>query len=514
VVPNSVDHSQFFAPERGKQSRPTVGLLYSTIDWKRFGVALQTAVELHQRNPDLRALCFGIEQPPISCRLSSLSSSTPRTDLRDIYASCDVWLTASSSEGFNLPAMEAMACRTPVVSTRTGWPAEAIVDGFNGACVEVDDVAALTREAERILTLSDAQWRRMSANATRRCARARGKGRPICSNARCSPSSKAQRRSQHKHMDRPVWVVVVNFRTPTLAIACLASIEGMVADLHGGRVVVVDNDSADGSAQQIDAAIRARGWSEWAELLAMPRNGGFAYGNNAGLRRAIERDRSSAARSCSIRTRWSRPARSTRCCAISIRKRRSASPVRESSTKTAGPRPRRTGCRRRSGSSRTRRSSRHSATCSAPTRSRHRWRRSRIRATGSPAPAWRSAGRCWMRSGRSTKATFLYFEEVDFCLRAKQAGWGCAFVPEACVTHLEGASTGIAIGRRDGRPTGTNRGAVSSSRPIGLAGLLWADVLWAFGRCSLSLRVRSVSAARPGAAASRAISRSICCGAI
>ena len=74
----------------------------------------------------------------------------------------------------------------------------------------------------------------------------------------------------------PVWVVVVNFRTPGLAIACLASIEGMVADLRGGRVVVVDNDSADGSAVQIDAAIRARGWEAWAELLAMPRNGGFA----------------------------------------------------------------------------------------------------------------------------------------------------------------------------------------------------------------------------------------------
>src|SRR5687767_1068009 len=117
---------------------------------------------------------------------------------------------------------------------------------------------------------------------TRRCARARGRGRPISSNARCSPSSKAQRPCPHKRMDRPVWVVVVNFRTPALAIACLTSIEAMVADLHGGRVVVVDNDSADGSAQQIDAAISARGWGEWAELLAMPRNGGFAYGNNAG----------------------------------------------------------------------------------------------------------------------------------------------------------------------------------------------------------------------------------------
>jgi glycosyltransferase involved in cell wall biosynthesis len=166
VVPNSVDHAQFFAPERGKQSQPTVGLLYSTIDWKRFGVALQAAVELNRRNSEVRALCFGIERPPMPLPpFVSFQFDPPQHTLRDIYASCDVWLTASSSEGFNLPAMEAMACRTPVVATRTGWPAEAIVDGYNGACVEVDDGAALTREAERILTLTDAQWRRMSANA-------------------------------------------------------------------------------------------------------------------------------------------------------------------------------------------------------------------------------------------------------------------------------------------------------------------------------------------------------------
>jgi len=31
--------------------------------------------------------------------------------------------------------MEAMACRTPVVSTNTGWPSEAIKSGWNGILV-------------------------------------------------------------------------------------------------------------------------------------------------------------------------------------------------------------------------------------------------------------------------------------------------------------------------------------------------------------------------------------------
>lgn len=89
----------------------------------------------------------------------------PQDALRDIYAQCDVWLTASRSEGFNLPAMEAMACRTPVVATRTGWPEEAIIQHSNGVLVNVGDVAGLTAGVEWALTLADPEWRAVSAAA-------------------------------------------------------------------------------------------------------------------------------------------------------------------------------------------------------------------------------------------------------------------------------------------------------------------------------------------------------------
>ena len=90
-----------------------------------------------------------------------------QSKLRDLYARCDVWLTASRSEGFNLPAMEAMACRTPVVSTRTGWPEESIVDGVNGWCVDIDDVHGLVQGIQRVLSLSDDDWRAISKGALR-----------------------------------------------------------------------------------------------------------------------------------------------------------------------------------------------------------------------------------------------------------------------------------------------------------------------------------------------------------
>jgi len=38
---------------------------------------------------------------------------------------------------------------------------------------------------------------------------------------------------------------------------------------------------------------------------------------------------------------------------------------------------------------------------------------------------------------------FLYYEETDFCLKAKRAGFGCWYVPDSRVVHIAGQSTGV-----------------------------------------------------------------------
>jgi len=46
---------------------------------------------------------------------------------------------------------------------------------------------------------------------------------------------------------------------------------------------------------------------------------------------------------------------------------------------------------------------------------------------------------------------FLYFEETDFCLRARRAGWTCWYVPRSRVVHLVGRSTGVTSTREPPR---------------------------------------------------------------
>ncbi len=168
LVSNSVDHQQFFASVRSRQARPTVGFLYHEASFKGVDVVLAAVKVLREKYPELRVICFGSHAPDQLATLGDFIEfyeSPPQEDIRYIYGQCDVWVTASRSEGFNLPAMEAMACRTPVVATKTGWPEEAIADGVNGYLVAVDDVGGLVESVSRILDADDQAWRAMSQAA-------------------------------------------------------------------------------------------------------------------------------------------------------------------------------------------------------------------------------------------------------------------------------------------------------------------------------------------------------------
>jgi GT2 family glycosyltransferase len=91
----------------------------------------------------------------------------------------------------------------------------------------------------------------------------------------------APRRRLTGLLDSELAVIVLNYRTPELTLDCLASLE---TEVDGNlRVVVVDNDSRDGSAERFERVVSERGWSSWAQVLRSPINGGFAAGTNFGI---------------------------------------------------------------------------------------------------------------------------------------------------------------------------------------------------------------------------------------
>jgi N-acetylglucosaminyl-diphospho-decaprenol L-rhamnosyltransferase len=82
-------------------------------------------------------------------------------------------------------------------------------------------------------------------------------------------------------------VVIVTYKCAALTIESLRSVaaERSAAGFQI-RAVVVDN--ASGDAPPIAEAIESNGWRSWVTLVTAPKNGGFAYGNNLGIARACE----------------------------------------------------------------------------------------------------------------------------------------------------------------------------------------------------------------------------------
>ncbi len=54
----------------------------------------------------------------------------------------------------------------------------------------------------------------------------------------------------------------------------------------------------------------------------------------------------------------------------------------------------------------------------------------------------------WDQVGPLDTDLFMYSEELDWCCRAKQAGWRAVYYPEAAVVHHEGQSSGQVVAAR------------------------------------------------------------------
>ena len=83
--------------------------------------------------------------------------------------------------------------------------------------------------------------------------------------------------------------VTVNYKTPDLTVQAVRT---LVPQLEGisSKVIIVDNDSQDGSSDKIRAELSKENWGDKVSLLDSGRNGGFGFGNNCAMRVSFASD--------------------------------------------------------------------------------------------------------------------------------------------------------------------------------------------------------------------------------
>lgn len=170
VIPNSVDTELFFAPPRCKQKIPTIGMMYSDAWWKGSDIALQAFALATRQIPNLRLVSFGLTKISPDFPLPSTTKylfQPAQSTIKDIYAQCDAWLFSSRVEGFGLPILEAMACRTPVIGTPAGAAPDLLHSGA-GILVEPEDPTSIAAAIEQICSMPESEWQAMSQVAYHR----------------------------------------------------------------------------------------------------------------------------------------------------------------------------------------------------------------------------------------------------------------------------------------------------------------------------------------------------------
>lgn len=278
---------------------------------------------------------------------------------------------------------------------------------------------------------------------------------------------------------------IINYRTAGLTLQCIASVLADFGDTDG-HICVVDNNSGDGSAEVIANWIAAQEPAVPVTLLQSPTNTGFSGGHNQGIA-AHQADYYLVLNSDAI-------LRPGFCRAILA--------AADSAPRIGLFAPRleyddgqqQINCFRLPSPA----SELIRGAATGPiTRMLHAYDTS---LTMPPAPGnigWASFACILLRHemltgvGPMDEGYFLYFEDTEYCLRAARAGWGIAYVPDACAVHFRGGSgpvKNLASERKRLPAYFYASRARLFYQAYGRGGLLAANMLWMLGRVIANLR--------------------------
>ncbi|WP_457642905.1 glycosyltransferase [Persephonella sp.] len=90
-----------------------------------------------------------------------------RTDVDRLLQGADFFVLASNSEGIAGALLQAMASGKVVLSTLAGGIGEYLKDGINGFAVDVGDVDGMAEKMQKMLSLSDEEYRKISQQAVK-----------------------------------------------------------------------------------------------------------------------------------------------------------------------------------------------------------------------------------------------------------------------------------------------------------------------------------------------------------
>ncbi len=326
---------------------------------------------------------------------------------------------------------EAFAAGLPVVTSNLGGMAEMVRDNVDGLLFEAGDVDGLRRVLRRLIDEADLLPRLRDGITPPLSIDRDAENLRVHYRSLCQGATRARRIEVPEDSSAAqVAAIVLNYRTPQQTWLAARSLQ--TGSVVPGRLVVVDNASGDGSTDWLRARLPN------VDVVETGENLGFSGGCNTGIRLALEQgadlillvNSDVVLRPDALEVLLEAASRHPEAGVFAPVLLSREEPDRIASAGITFD--------RRSG-------------------------RMRHRAAGHPLSLLRPAiahevesvsggvmlvrAAVLQRAGLLDERFFFYFEDVEFCFRARSAGFACLCVPEAIAYHEGGAS----IGRRSPR---------------------------------------------------------------
>lgn len=150
-----VDFDRFYPESKEVAVEPPirVGMMYSERRWKGFAEGSEAFDNVDQdTDVNMQLILFGKVRGDDVPSDAEFYCDPKQDKLRQLYDSMDLFVMPSHHEGFGMPPMEAMACRTATLVTDVGGVPDYTVPGETSEVVPPKDVDALTSALHYLVT--------------------------------------------------------------------------------------------------------------------------------------------------------------------------------------------------------------------------------------------------------------------------------------------------------------------------------------------------------------------------
>lgn len=113
-------HSDQFYPVSTVTRELKIGTQFHKEEKKRSADAIAAYFILKEKYPSLKLMMFGQELNPALDPEIEYHYNPPQEKLRELYCSCQAWVMPSISEGTGMCSVEAMLCKTPLITVDSG----------------------------------------------------------------------------------------------------------------------------------------------------------------------------------------------------------------------------------------------------------------------------------------------------------------------------------------------------------------------------------------------------------